>query len=247
MTGPLSTSPLPFTDLGTLAYAEAYAQQQQMLETIVAARDSAAPLLGHVFLVEHPPVITVSARTSAAANIIASPQQLEAAGVSVAPTDRGGDVTYHGPGQLVAYPIIDLNAFGLRLHEYMRLLEQVVIDTCTRFGVGSQRDPGATGVWVPAQNDPTDSPAGDSMAHARKIAAMGVRVRKWVSMHGLALNVTTNLDHFRLIVPCGLVGRPVTSLQRELGDRCPKLAQVKSALLECLNTALAAQLTQRST
>jgi len=140
----------------------------------------------------------------------------------VVETDRGGDITYHGPGQLVAYPILDLNRYGLGLHAYMRLLEQVVIDTVAVWGVVGERDPGATGVWV----------------RGRKIAAFGVRVRKWVSMHGLALNVTTILDHFGLVVPCGLVGRGVTSLHGELGARCPAMDDVKRTLVRSLNERL---------
>lgn len=223
--------PLGFTDLGRTSYADAYARQVEWCERIVASRDSRSPIPGHVMLVEHdPPVITVTPRKDAPAHVIASPAQLVAAGVSVVPTDRGGDVTYHGPGQLVAYPIIDLNAHHLRLHEYMRLLESVVMSTCSAFAVRTMRDPKATGVW-------TMDPHGEPGA---KIAAMGVRVRRWVSLHGLALNVTTNLDHFALIVPCGLVGRAVTSLQNELGPRCPTMAAVKACLRAELARALAA-------
>ena len=220
------------TDLGRLSYAEAYTIQIGWLERIVGARDSAEPIVGHVLLVEHdPPVVTVTARRGAAGHIVASAEQLRAAGVEVRETDRGGDVTYHGPGQLVVYPILDLNALHLRLHDYMRLLEQVVIDTCEGFGVRAMRDPKATGVWTAA------GPAERSVPGA-KVAALGVRVRRWVSMHGLALNVTTNLDHFGLIVPCGLVGRPVTSLERELGAGCPSMGEVKASLVERLRRAL---------
>ena len=220
-----------FTDLGRLGYAEAYARQVEWCECVVAARQTAAPMLGHVLLVEHdPPVITVTARKDAPGHVIASSAQLAAAGVGVVQTDRGGDVTYHGPGQLVAYPIIDLNAHCLRLHEYIRLLESVVMSACATFGVPTTRDPTATGVWTV---DETGRPAA-------KIAAMGVRVRRWVSLHGLAFNVTTNLDHFALIVPCGLVGRTVTSLERELGPACPSMASVKACLRAEFERALSA-------
>lgn len=214
------------------------------MERIVAARGSAegggangGPILGRILLVEHEPVITVSQRASAAGNVVATAEQLAAAGVAVEATDRGGDVTYHGPGQLVAYPILDLNAFGLRLHDYMRLLEESVIEACGALGVAAERDPlpeRATGVWV---RRGAGAPA--------KLCAMGVRVRRWVSMHGLALNVTTNLEHFGLIVPCGLAGRPVTSLAEVLaaeGREAPAMGLVKAAVVGALRARLAAQL-----
>jgi lipoyl(octanoyl) transferase len=155
-------------------------------------------------------------------HLLASPELLSRHGVALAETDRGGDITYHGPGQLVAYPILDLNLLGLGLHAYMRLLEDAVIETCGTFGIQAQREPGATGVWVPGAD-----------GGSAKVCAMGVRVRKWVSMHGLALNVTTNLEHFGLIVPCGLPGRPVTTVERELGASgrpCPGMVEVKRVL-----------------
>ena len=158
---------------------------------------------------------------------------LAAAGVTIAETDRGGDITYHGPGQLVAYLILDLNYYRLGLHDYMRLLESAVIRTCAAFTVKADRDLSATGVWVPQHEE-----SGGGGAPS-KICAMGVRVRRWVSMHGLALNVTTNLEHFNLIVPCGLAGRSVTSLQRELAARCPSMTEVKRELASTLTALLA--------
>jgi lipoyl(octanoyl) transferase len=208
-----------FRDLGLIAYDEALALQRELLESVLASRD-ATPTLGAVLLLEHNPVITVSRRPSAATNVLATPELLARHGVTLAETDRGGDVTYHGPGQLIAYPILDLNALNLGLHAYMRLLEEAVIRTCASFGLATTRDPSATGVW-------TLNAAGQPLA---KIAAMGVRVRKWVSMHGLSLNIEPDLTHFGLIVPCGLVGRPVTSLRRELGPACPAMPEVKSTL-----------------
>ncbi|QKK09243.1 MAG: lipoyl(octanoyl) transferase LipB [Planctomycetota bacterium] len=147
----------------------------------------------------------------------------------------GGDITYHGPGQLVAYPILDLNVLMLRLHDYMRLLEQSVIDTLAGFGVEGQRDPEATGVWVELARYQPAAPEG----RLAKIAAMGVRVRRWVSMHGLSLNVDPDPAHFRLIVPCGLAGRPVTTLRALLGDDCPSMERVSEALVGHLHANLA--------
>ncbi|MBL8759690.1 MAG: lipoyl(octanoyl) transferase [Phycisphaerae bacterium] len=259
----MSTNPfsLEFTDIGRLAYAPAFELQRQTADGVLAAREvcqidsSIPPMAGIVFLVEHDPVVTVSNRAGAMNHLVATPELLEREGVSVERTDRGGDITYHGPGQLVVYPILDLNLLNLGLHDYMRLLEESVIRTCAAFGVSCTRDPKATGVWTQRERDEADDAdgadastldAGGSNSSGRpsqvpgaKIAAMGVRVRKWISMHGLALNVTTNLDHFRLIVPCGLVGRPVTSLKAELGKRCPSMDDVKQAITVTLRELIA--------
>ena len=201
---------------------------------------------------EHTDTATVSRRPTAAGNVVASAELLRQHGVAVVETDRGGDVTYHGPGQLVVYPILDLNALGLRLHEYMRLLEDVVIKTVAAFGIRAGRDVCATGVWVggagagvevvvEVEAPPSTSPSCEIAKPGSKICAMGVRVRRWVSMHGLALNVTTNLDHFALIVPCGLVGRTVTSMDHELAELCPSMDAVKRELAENLRRAIEAR------
>jgi lipoyl(octanoyl) transferase len=216
---------LPLIDLGRLVYEPAYQAQLSYLDKVLEARNAGSPIPGFLLFVEHDPVITISRRAGADKNLVATPELLAQRNVSIAETDRGGDITYHGPGQLVAYPILDLNALNLGLHAYMRLLEQSVIDTCAAFGVPTHRDPTATGVW-------TD--AGDA-----KIAAMGVRVRRWISLHGLALNVTTNLPNFQLIVPCGL-HRPVTSLQHELGPVCPTMDQVRTTLQSALTNLVEA-------
>lgn len=221
-------------DLGRLSYAAAYEEQVRQHDRVFGWRESppianAAPA-GVFLMVEHlPPVITVSRRPGVRDHLIASEAMLASAGVELAETDRGGDITYHGPGQLVVYPIVDLNRLKLGLHAYMRAMEEAVIRTCAGFGVRARRDAGATGVWV----DPCDGEG-----QAAKVCAMGVRVRRWVSMHGLAINVTTNLAHFQLIVPCGLAGRPVTSLQRLLGSSCPPMEQVKERLCDQLAESL---------
>ena len=216
-------------DLGRLSYEDALEVQRARHAEVLAGREAGEGPVGVLLLVEHdPPVITVSRRPGARDHLVASEAMLARHGVEVCETDRGGDITYHGPGQLVAYPILDLNrmgAGGMGLHAYMRMLEDVAIGVCARFGVEAGRDPGATGVWV--------GEAGTAR-HA-KICAMGIRVRRWVTMHGLALNVTTDLEHFGLIVPCGLAGRAVTSLERELGARgeaCPSMDAVKAAMVE---------------
>jgi lipoyl(octanoyl) transferase len=219
-------------DLGRVSYSNAYQIQLAHHEEVLAARDSGTPDPGRILLVEHDPVITISRRAGAAAHLLATAAQLERAGVAVAETDRGGDITYHGPGQLVVYPILDLNFYQLGLHAYMRLLEQTVIDTLAGFGVAGERDPTATGVWVRPREGPPDGPAA-------KIAAMGVRVRRWVSMHGLSLNVAPDLRHFDLIVPCGLAGRGVTSLEAELAPDCPSMPQAKESIAASLTALLA--------
>jgi lipoyl(octanoyl) transferase len=221
----MSTGALSVVDLGRMAYAEAWDVQRSHHEMVLGRREIAGSPVGDVLLVEHDPVITIGRRPGSAEHLLGTTEVLAREGVELHRTDRGGDITYHGPGQLVAYPILDLNRLKLGLHAYMRLLEQVAIDVCAGFGVQTQRDAGATGVWT---------------MDGAKICAMGIRVRRWVSMHGLALNVTTNLDHFGLIVPCGLAGRPVTSLQRELGDACPPMAAVKEAVVSALGEQIEA-------
>lgn len=213
-------------DLGHMPYAQAFETQQQRNQAVIDEQASEA-----IFLVEHPPVITISNRAAAKDHLIAPQSRLDELGITVEQTNRGGDITYHGPGQLVAYPIIRMADHGLNLSSYMRCLEQIIIDVLQHFDIKSQRDPDATGVWVPPRH------SDDSLKQSSKICALGVRVRKNVTMHGLALNVTTDLTHFQTIVPCGLEGRPVTSMQQQLGDDCPDIETVKDRLVATmLNT-----------
>ncbi|RNC81950.1 MAG: lipoyl(octanoyl) transferase LipB [Phycisphaera sp.] len=223
-------------DLGRLGYHEAYEIQQQRHTCVLAGRETDDAEVGTVLLVEHDPVITVTHRPEAQSHITATPEMLAAQGVQIAETDRGGDVTYHGPGQLVVYPIVDLNRMNCRIVEYLRVLEDIVIETLTAFGITGERDEDATGVWV------------RSGEQSAKVCAMGVRVRRWVTMHGLALNVDPDLSHFLLIVPCGLHGRPVTSLRVLLGHDCPTLQQAKdtvSAIAQRRFTEMAEQAQER--
>lgn len=225
---------LRVVDLGRMAYADAYRFQCQCVEEVLAARRAGSPRPGFLLLVEHDPVITVTPRALTAGHILATPDRLAALGIELARTDRGGDVTYHGPGQIVAYLILDLNLLGLGLHAYMRLLEDAVIAVCSTLDLPARRESGATGVWI-------ERPDGS----VAKICAMGVRVRQWVSMHGLALNVTTNLEHFSLIVPCGLAGRPVTSVRYERslrGQPCPPIEDVRRRLADALQVRIGAAL-----
>lgn len=218
---------------GRTAYEDAHELQGAHHAAVLAGREAGSEEVGRVILTEHDPVITVTRRPGAAGHVLFSREALAARGVAVRETDRGGDVTYHGPGQLVCYPIVDLNRLGLRLHEYMRCLEETVIRTLARFGVEGRRDPGATGVWVADPSDP---------ARTAKVSAMGVRVRRWVTMHGLSLNVDPDMAHFGLIVPCGLAGRPVTSLRQMKGDACPSMDRVAGVLVEELSGVLGVEI-----
>jgi lipoyl(octanoyl) transferase len=181
--------------LGRVGYEDALERQQQLLE---ARQDNRIP--DTLLLLEHPPTLTFGARARPE-HLLASPEVLERRGVSLYHARRGGDITYHGPGQLVGYPIFALSHQGRDVHRYVRKLEEVLIRTLAAFGIHSERSPGQTGVWV-----------GDG-----KIAAIGVEVRRWVARHGFALNVTTDLSYFDLIVPCGIADKGVTSMEKALG------------------------------
>jgi lipoyl(octanoyl) transferase len=167
-----------------------------------------------LLLLEHPHVITLGARNhNASSNVLESPEALARRGVAVFETGRGGDVTYHGPGQLVGYPIVELPGDRRDVHRYVRDLEEVLIEAVSDFGIAAARVPGLTGIWV--GND--------------KLAAIGVRISRWVTSHGFALNVSTDLSNFGLIVPCGITGKGVTSMERLLGRPVP-MAEVAAAV-----------------
>lgn len=212
-----------------MGYSQARELQDQTHAEVIAARATGGPA-GVVLAVEHDPVVTVTRRKEAADHVIASPELLAQHGVERVETDRGGDVTYHGPGQLVVYPILDLQRLGIRLHEHLRLMEEAVIRAIGSLGILGHRDDAATGVWVGSQPD-------------AKICAIGVRVRKWVTLHGLALNVDPIMEHFGLIVPCGLAGRPVTSLREQLHTDAPSL----DVCAELVTDQLIALLDERAT
>jgi lipoyl(octanoyl) transferase len=178
-------------ELGRVAYGRALELQSEL-----AARRKAGEIPDHLLLLEHPHVITVG-RNGRMSNLLASTEVLERSGVALAATDRGGDITYHGPGQLVGYPILDLRAWKRDVVAYVRAVEQVLIDTLAEFGIGAGRVNGCTGVWV----------------DGAKIAAIGVHISRWVTSHGFALNVNTDMSYFQYIVPCGLT-KPVTSMAR---------------------------------
>lgn len=204
---------MKFVDLGRMRYRPAWERQLEYHKRVLAGDED------HVLFVEHEPVITFGRRPGVVRNLLATNEQLETMGVEVVESDRGGDITFHGPGQIVVYPIIRLADHHLSISGYVHRLEDIVIDTLARLGVeGAVKDTVAPGVWV------------HHLGELRKICAVGVRIRKGVSMHGIALNVTTDLRFFELIVPCGLVGRSATSLQSIFEERTPMMSQVQSEL-----------------
>lgn len=192
---------LSVLDLGRLDYATGLALQKTLIELRHQQRTG-----NILLLLEHPPVLTLG-RNSSRMNVLASDELLAARGVELHEINRGGDVTYHGPGQLVGYPIFDLRSFSTRLGavDYVRKLEEVLIRTCGEFGIRAQRIAGRTGVWTMA---------GGSVQE-KKIAAIGVHISRGITSHGFALNVTTDLRDFNLIVPCGISDREVTSMEQE--------------------------------
>jgi lipoyl(octanoyl) transferase len=189
-------------ELGRIEYGPALALQQEL----IAAR-KAGTATDHLLLLEHPHVITLG-RNGHHENLLASAEIMERAGIQFFPTDRGGDVTYHGPGQLVAYPILDLREWKRDVGAFVRAMEQTIIDTLADYGIAAGRIPQLTGVWVDGRQ---------GYAGKAKIAAIGVHISRWVTSHGLALNVSTDLTYFQYIVPCGLT-KPVTSMA-QLGVR----------------------------
>ena len=183
-------------DLGTMPYGEALALQRAVARARIAGEIGEDLLL----LVEHPPVVTLG-RSSKERHLLASPALLAARGVELFEVERGGDVTFHGPGQLVGYPIIDLKRHRQDLHWYLRQVEEAIIRAVAPFGIVGERSAGYTGVWT----------------RGRKLASIGVHARDWVTWHGFALNVTTDLSYFDLIVPCGIAAVEMTSAAREIG------------------------------
>jgi len=205
---PEEPEPIVVCHLGHMAYAPAWDLQQRLQKRLIDAKRKDPPVrLPHVLLlVEHPPVYTLG-KNGDASHLLLSDEALTAHGASFFHIDRGGDITFHGPGQLVGYPILDLDRFFTDIHRYLRELEEAIIRTCGDYGLAGGRFAGRTGVWIgPDRHGPE-----------RKICALGIRCSRWVTMHGFALNVNTALDYFHNIVPCGIADRGVTSMAKELG------------------------------
>lgn len=208
---------LEIIDWNQVPYTEGWNRQTVLFDEIVAAKRAGTSYVNHIVFCEHPHVYTLG-RSGKEANMLLGEEQLQRIGATLYHIDRGGDITYHGPGQQVCYPILNLEEFRLGLKEYVHLLEEAVIGVCASYGIEAGRVDKATGVWLD----------GDT-SRARKICAIGVRSSHYVTMHGLALNVNTDLRYFSYINPCGFVDKGVTSLQHELGCEV-SMAEVKERL-----------------
>lgn len=195
--------------LGLVSYADGLELQRALVDDRKAGR-----IPNTLLLLQHPHVLTIGVKKDGRQHILAAPDLLAARGVEVFETGRGGDVTYHGPGQLVGYPIFDLHPDRRDVHKYVRDLEEVMIRACADYGLAADRVKGMSGTWI----------------RDAKIGAIGVRISRWVTSHGFAFNVTTDLDSFNLIVPCGIAGKAVTSLAAQLGRPIP-MAEVEDALI----------------
>jgi lipoyl(octanoyl) transferase len=225
-----------FQDLGLMDYKVCWDYQESLFNEIIAqkiANRNLAPeqqiqTKNHLLFVEHPHVYTLG-KSGDAAHLLINDHQLEEKQATYYKINRGGDITYHGPGQLVGYPILDLDHFFTDIHKYLRLLEETIILTLDEYGIKAGRSRGETGVWLDE----------DNIFKARKICAMGVRCSRWVTMHGWGFNVNSNLDYFSNIVPCGIQDKAVTSLNKELGhdvdmnDIKGKLKKHFTTLFEC--------------
>ena len=211
-------------DLGLVGYREAWELQKR----VVAARKAAA-IEDVLLFCEHPHVITLG-RSGRRQNLLASENVLRQKGVEYFETSRGGDITYHGPGQIVGYPILDLGAIKRDVVWYVRMLEEAMIRASAELGIKAQREPGKTGIWVEL---PASSQKTPPLAPAEKLAAIGVHISRWVTSHGFAYNVSTDLRYFDLIVPCGIAERRATSLEKVLGRRV-ELAEVRLQLAKAL-------------
>jgi lipoyl(octanoyl) transferase len=217
--------PLQLRRLGLVPYADGLDLQKRLVE-----ERKGGEIPDQLIFLEHPPVITLGVRSRGErSHVLETPAGLAEQGVELFETGRGGDVTYHGPGQLVGYPILDLRPDRCDVHRYVRDLEETLIRAADALGVAAGRLPGLTGVWV-----------GDD-----KLAAIGVRISRWVTSHGFALNVTTDLGHFSLIVPCGISGKGVTSLEALTGRRVP-MAEVQAAVAQAFAAVFEREIVERA-
>ena len=201
-------------NIGLIDYKEAWDYQESLFDEIVSIKDRNRKAevqeesYNYLIFCEHPHVYTIG-KSGKLENLLISEDFLKSKGATLHKINRGGDITYHGPGQIVGYPILDLDNFGVSIKNYIDGLEEVIIRALQHYDIIATRSAGATGVWLDA----------DDPIKARKISAIGVRTSHWVSMHGFAFNINTNLDYFGYIVPCGIQGKSVTSLEKELGRK----------------------------
>lgn len=211
-------------NLGRLGYREAWDRQLEYVAILKQGVDS-----DRFLFVEHPHTVTLG-RNACEQNILVSPERMGQLGIALEETDRGGDVTYHGPGQIVGYPILDLTQWKRDVAAYMRALEEVLIRTLSDFGLAGERLEGATGVWV----------------DGAKVCAMGVHISRWITSHGFALNVNTDLRHFQLIVPCGIADRGVTSIEQQIGRRV-EMTDAEDAVVDGMRAVFGALVSGRRT
>jgi len=240
----MSMQEVLFKDLGQMPYKEAWDYQEELLQKNVTTKShlrnsqeeliaqssnqkATAPLVTledspstdhHLLFVEHPPVYTLG-KSGNAGNVLLSEENLKARGIEYFHTNRGGDITFHGPQQIVGYPILDLEKFYTDIGKYLRNVEETIILTLAEYGIKGDRSPGETGVWI----DPSIK------GRERKICAIGVRSSRWVTMHGFALNVNTDLNYFNFIIPCGIQNKQVTSIEKELG-KCVDFEEAKQCV-----------------
>lgn len=225
-----------FIDLGLIDYKKAWDYQETLFSDTVQTKisnrkgslDSYVPTDNHLIFCEHPNVYTLG-KSGNKENLLINDQQLAKKKASYYKINRGGDITYHGPEQIVGYPILDLDNFFTDIHKYLRLLEETIILTLAEYNIVASRSTGETGVWIHAEDH----------TKARKICALGVRASRWVTMHGFALNVNVDLEYFNNIIPCGIQNKKVTSMEKELGEKVDKedvkikLKKHFCALFEC--------------
>ena len=220
---------IKFIDLGTMDYKETWDFQQNLFDEIVEIKkknrknNTNIKTPNYFLFVEHPHVYTLG-KSGNLSNLLIDENQLKNKNASFYKINRGGDITYHGPGQIVGYPILDLENFFTDIHKYLRFLEQTVIQTLDNFGIKGERNDGKTGVWIDI-----DTP------FPKKICAMGVRASRWVTMHGFALNVNVDLDYFNNIIPCGLTDNVVTSVNKELNQSEADINEIKNILKSCFS------------
>jgi len=225
-------------NLGLKDYRQTYEIQKEFV-----ARRLKGQIPDTLILVEHTPVFTIG-KSGSKKNILVSLEKINEKGIEIIEVNRGGDITYHGPGQIVGYPIIDLRNYGKDIHLYLRRIEGILIKLLEKFGIKADRIEGMTGVWVypvrnPATNAMEDIPAvflrkqnaGITSEEVKKIASIGIALNKWVTYHGFALNVEPNMEHFRMINPCGL-GREITSMKEQLKELCPPQKRIEKKLSE---------------
>ena len=236
-TGMEKNKTIKIIDLGHQSYSKSLEVQENHFNGIISLKrsnrktDHPPPTQNYLLWVEHPPVFTLGKRGKIE-HLLVDKKALAEKGIEFYQTNRGGDITFHGPGQLVVYPIFDLDNFFTDIHKYLRFLEEAVIDTLKEYGLNGSRSQGETGVWLDV-----------GTPFARKICAMGVRASRWVTMHGLAFNINTDLSYFDHIVPCGIQGKGVTSLSKELGREI-SLEKVKEKLKTHLGRLFEADCTE---